>query len=69
MIAKDVEEGDRVAEAQISDELRPAFGDRIGDQDANTSKAVRETLAASTWGSVLVLISTFFLNPKARCNF
>jgi len=61
VIAKDVEQGDRVGEAQISDGLRPTFGDRIGDQDVNTTGAVRETLTATTWGSVLAGLSSLAL--------
>ncbi|MCC5645290.1 general stress protein [Nostoc sp. CHAB 5824] len=53
VIAKDVEQGDRVGEAQISD--------HIGDQDVNTTGAVREALTASTWGSVLVGLSSLAL--------
>ncbi|MBD0386928.1 MAG: general stress protein [Nostoc sp. C3-bin3] len=53
VIAKDADQGDRVGETQISD--------RIGDQDVNTSGPVREALAASTWGSVLVGLSSLAL--------
>jgi hypothetical protein len=61
VIAKDVEQGDGFGEAQISDGLRPTFGDRIGDQDVNTTGAVKEALAVSTWGSVLVGLSSLAL--------
>ncbi|MFN6488227.1 MULTISPECIES: general stress protein [unclassified Nostoc] len=53
VIAKDVEQGENLGDAQISD--------RIADQDVNTTKAVREALTASTWGSVLVGLSSLAL--------
>ncbi|MBC1220114.1 general stress protein [Nostoc sp. UCD121] len=53
VIAKDVEQGDRVGEAQISD--------RIGNQDVNTTGAVGETLTATTWGSALLGLSSLAL--------
>ncbi|MEJ6482242.1 hypothetical protein N0Y54_13075 [Nostoc punctiforme UO1] len=61
VIAKDVEQGDRVGEAQISDGLRPTFGDRIGNQDVNTTGAVGDTLTATTWGSALLGLSSLAL--------
>ncbi|MBG1242630.1 hypothetical protein [Nostoc sp. NZL] len=61
VIAKDVEQGDRVGEAHMSDGLRPTFGDRIGDQDVNTTGAVGETLTATTWGSMLLGLSSLAL--------
>jgi hypothetical protein len=61
VIAKDADQGDRFGEAQMSDGLRPTFGDHIGEQDVNTSGPVREALAASTWGSVLVGLSSLAL--------
>ncbi len=61
VIAKDVEPGDRIGEAQISDGLRPTFGDRIGNQDVNTTGAVGDTLTATTWGSALLGLSSLAL--------
>jgi hypothetical protein len=53
IIAKDVEEGQHVGETQMSD--------RIGDQDVNTTSPVANTLTATTWGSVLVGLSSLAL--------
>ncbi|MCC5621755.1 general stress protein [Nostoc sp. CHAB 5715] len=53
VIAKDVEQGEHLSETQISD--------RIGDQEVNSTGAVRETLAATTWGSVLAGLSSLAL--------
>lgn len=53
VIAKDVEQGDQVGEAQISD--------RIGNQDVNTTGAVGDTLTATTWGSALLGLSSLAL--------
>ncbi len=54
IIAKDVDEGERVADAQVSD--------HIGNQDVNTpTGAVADALTASTWGSVLVGLSSLAL--------
>ncbi|WP_341529538.1 general stress protein [Nostoc sp. UHCC 0302] len=53
VIAKDVEQGEQLGEAEISD--------RIGDQDVNTTGAVGDTLTATTWGSVLVGLSSLAL--------
>lgn len=53
VIAKDVEQGDKLGEAQISD--------RIGNQDVNTTTPVGDTLSATTWGSVLVGLSSLAL--------
>ncbi|MDB9373657.1 general stress protein [Nodularia sphaerocarpa] len=50
IIAKDVEPDERLGEAQISD--------RINDQSVNATKAVGDTLTATTWGSVLVGLSS-----------
>jgi len=46
VIAKDVEQGDRIGEVQMSD--------RIGDQNANTTSAIGDTLSATGWGSLLL---------------
>jgi hypothetical protein len=53
VIAKDVEQGEQLGEAEISN--------RIGDQDVNTTGAVGDTLTATTWGSVLVGLSSLAL--------
>ncbi|MDZ8094163.1 MAG: hypothetical protein RMZ42_19875 [Nostoc sp. DedQUE05] len=53
VIAKDVEQGENLGEAQISD--------RIGDRDVDTTGAVGDTLTAATWGSVLVGLSSLAL--------
>ncbi|MBE9205624.1 general stress protein [Nostoc sp. LEGE 06077] len=53
VIAKDVEQSEEIGEAQISD--------RIGNQDVNTTGAVGDTLTATTWGSVLVGLSSLAL--------
>jgi hypothetical protein len=61
VIAKDVEQGEKLGETQISDGLRPTFGDRIGNQDVNTTGAVGDTLTATTWGSALLGLSSLAL--------
>ncbi|OUL36119.1 hypothetical protein BV372_08620 [Nostoc sp. T09] len=61
VIAKDVEQGEHLGEAQMSDGPRPTFGDRIGDQDVNTTGPVADTLTATTWGSFLVGLSSLAL--------
>ncbi len=53
VIAKDVEQGDRVGEAEIAN--------RIGNQNVDTTGAVGDTLTATTWGSVLVGLSSLAL--------
>lgn len=53
IIAKDVEQGQHIGEAQMSD--------RIGNQDVNTTGPVADTLTATTWGSVLVGLSSLAL--------
>lgn len=61
VIAKDVKQGENLGEAQISDGGTPAVDDRIGNQDVNTTGAVGDTLTATTWGSVLVGLSSLAL--------
>jgi hypothetical protein len=61
VIAKDVEQGENLGEAQISDGGTPNVGDRIGNQDVNTTGAVGDTLTATAWGSVLVGLSSLAL--------
>lgn len=53
VIAKDVEQGDRLGEAHMSD--------HIGNQDVNTTGVVGNTLTATTWGSALVGLSSLAL--------
>ncbi|MDZ7961741.1 MAG: general stress protein [Aulosira sp. DedQUE10] len=53
IIAKDVEQGEHLGEAQMSD--------RIGDQNVNATGPVADTLTATTWGSVLVGLSSLAL--------
>ncbi|GBE94425.1 general stress protein [Nostoc cycadae] len=53
VIAKDVEQGENIGDAQLSD--------RIGNQDVNTTGAVGNTLTATTWGSVLLGLSSLAL--------
>lgn len=53
VIAKDVEKGEQVGEAQMSD--------RIGAQDVNVTAPVADTLTATTWGSLLVGMSSLAL--------
>ncbi len=53
VIAKDVEKGESISEAQLSD--------HIGDQNVNTTGVVGDTLAGATWGSVLVGLSSLAL--------
>ncbi len=53
IIAKDVDEGEKVGSVQTSD--------RIGNQNVDTSGAVGDALAASTWGGVLVGLSSLAL--------
>ncbi|GAX34988.1 general stress protein [Nodularia sp. NIES-3585] len=50
IIAKDVEPDERLDEAQMSD--------RIGEQSVNATRAVGDTLMATTWGSVLIGLSS-----------
>lgn len=57
IIAKDVDR----RKTQISDELRPNLSDRIGDQDVDTTGVVGDTLTGTTWGSVLVGLSSLAL--------
>ncbi|HYW21984.1 MAG TPA: hypothetical protein VE956_22270 [Nodularia sp. (in: cyanobacteria)] len=58
VIAKDVEPDERLGEAQMSDGQSPVVSDRIGDQNVNATRAVGDTLTATTWGSVLVGLSS-----------
>ncbi|MBW4561218.1 MAG: hypothetical protein KME32_08660 [Mojavia pulchra JT2-VF2] len=53
IIGKNVEQGDRLAEAEMSD--------RIGDQDVNATGAVGDTLSAATWGTLLLGMSSLAL--------
>ncbi|BAY31087.1 hypothetical protein NIES2107_29410 [Nostoc carneum NIES-2107] len=53
IIGKDVEKGKQVGGAQMSD--------RIGDQDVNATEPVADTLTATTWGSVLVGLTSLAL--------
>jgi hypothetical protein len=53
IVAKDVEKGDRIGEAQVSSQ--------IGNQDADTTGAVGDALNAGVWGSVLVGLSSLAL--------
>lgn len=53
VIAKNVEQGETISETQLSD--------TIGNQNVNTTGAVGDTLAATTWGGVLVGLSTLAL--------
>jgi hypothetical protein len=57
IIAKDVEPED-LGEAQMSDGQSPTVSDRIGEQSVNATRAVGDTLTATTWGSVLVGLSS-----------
>ncbi|RUT03284.1 hypothetical protein DSM106972_055920 [Dulcicalothrix desertica PCC 7102] len=53
VIAKDVEKGESIGEAPLSDQ--------IGEQNVNTTGVVGDTLAGATWGSVLVGLSSLAL--------
>lgn len=53
VIAKDVEQGEKLGEAQTSD--------RIGNQDVNTTTPVGDTLTATTWGTLLLGLSSLAL--------
>ncbi|BAZ13699.1 hypothetical protein NIES4071_55390 [Calothrix sp. NIES-4071] len=53
VIAKDVEKGESISEAKLSDQ--------IGEQNVNTTGAVGDALAGATWGSVLVGLSSLAL--------
>ncbi|MBD2355033.1 general stress protein [Tolypothrix sp. FACHB-123] len=53
IIAKDVEKGEQLGEAQMSD--------RIGNQDVNATEPVANTLTATTWGSILLGLSSLAL--------
>ncbi|BDA69053.1 hypothetical protein CAL7716_032190 [Calothrix sp. PCC 7716] len=53
VIAKDVEKGESISEAKLTDQ--------IGEQNVNTTGAVGDTLAGATWGSVLVGLSSLAL--------
>lgn len=53
VIVKDVKEGEKLGEAQISD--------RINNQDVNTTGAVGDTLTATSWGTLLVGLSSLAL--------
>ncbi|WP_066380145.1 general stress protein [Anabaena sp. CA = ATCC 33047] len=53
VIAKDVEKRDAVGDVKVSD--------RIGKQDVNTTGAIGDTLTATTWGGLLVGISSLAL--------
>ncbi|YAF97457.1 MAG: general stress protein [Nodularia sp. CChRGM 3473] len=53
IIAKDVRQGDHLGEAQMRH--------RIGNQDVDTTGVVGDTLTATTWGSVLVGLSSLAL--------
>ncbi|AUT04443.1 hypothetical protein CLI64_20535 [Nostoc sp. CENA543] len=52
-IAKDVKPGERVGEAELEN--------HIGNQNVNTTSAIGDTLTATTWGSVLVGLSSLAL--------
>ncbi|WP_414550182.1 hypothetical protein [Anabaena sp. CCY 0017] len=58
IIAKDVEPDERLGEAQMSDGQSPTVSDRIGEQGVNVTSPVGETLTATSWGSVLVGLSS-----------
>ncbi|WP_445633934.1 General stress protein 17M-like domain-containing protein [Nostoc sp. DSM 114161] len=53
VIVKDAEKGEKLGEAQISD--------RINNQDVNTTGAVGDTLTATSWGTLLVGLSSLAL--------
>ncbi|MFN6473830.1 MAG: hypothetical protein RMY36_029730 [Nostoc sp. SerVER01] len=53
VIVKDVEPGEKLGETEISD--------RIANQDVNTTGAVGDTLTATSWGSLLVGLSSLAL--------
>ncbi|MDZ8107563.1 MAG: hypothetical protein RM338_18350 [Nostoc sp. DedQUE12a] len=53
VIVKDAEKGEKLGEAQISD--------RINNQDVNTTGVVGDTLTATSWGSLLVGLSSLAL--------
>lgn len=53
VIVKDAEKGEKLGEAQISD--------RINDQDVNTTGAVGDTLTATSWGTLLIGLSSLAL--------
>jgi uncharacterized membrane protein len=58
IIAKDVEADERLAEARMSDGESPTISDRIGEQSVNATRAVGDTLSATSWGGVLVGLSS-----------
>ncbi|MBF2008444.1 MAG: general stress protein [Chlorogloeopsis fritschii C42_A2020_084] len=53
IIAKDVDKGEELGNTQVSD--------RIGNQNVDTTGAVGDALTASTWGSILVGLSSLAL--------
>ncbi|ALF54323.1 hypothetical protein ACX27_18115 [Nostoc piscinale CENA21] len=53
VIAKDVKQGESIGEAPLSD--------RIGDQDVNVSSPVGNTLTATSWGTLLLGLSSLAL--------
>jgi hypothetical protein len=53
VIAKDGKRREQVGEVKVSD--------RIGNQDVDTTGAIGDTLSATTWGSLLVGISSLAL--------
>jgi uncharacterized membrane protein len=58
IIGKDVKADERLGEARVSDGESPTISDRIGEQSVNATRAVGDTLSATTWGSVLVGLSS-----------
>ncbi|MFN6565404.1 MAG: hypothetical protein RMY28_037160 [Nostoc sp. ChiSLP01] len=53
VIVKDVEPGEKLGDAQLSD--------RINNQDVNTTGAVGDTLTATSWGTLLLGLSSLAL--------
>ncbi|MDZ8186308.1 MAG: general stress protein [Nostoc sp. ChiSLP02] len=53
VIVKDVEPGEKLGDAQLSD--------RINDRDVNTTGAIGDTLTATSWGTLLVGLTSLAL--------